>query len=144
MKLSTKTRYGLRFLSETSRFYGIRTTSLKEIAHNQDLSLKYLSQIVIPLRNAGLITAVRGNTGGYALAKPPIEITLREIFEILEGGVDLVDCLDDEIPCGRESACPTQWVWKGLSKTMATYLDGITLEEIRMKLVENEAIDYSI
>ena len=144
MKLSTKTRYGLRFIAETSKFYGIRTVTLGEIAKNQNLSEKYLSQIVIPLRNAGLINSVRGNAGGYSLTRPPAEITVRSVFEALEGGTDLVDCTLTPEACPRKEDCSTEWVWSGLSEAITVYLDSLTLEDIRTRIMSGQPIDYSI
>ena len=144
MKISTKTRYCLQFLAETARFYGIRTVSLKEIARNQNLPLKYLSYSVIPLKTAGIITAVRGNTGGYTLTRAPGNITLREIYEALEGEVKALNSSDGRSDCKQETDSPTRWVWQGLAEAMAEYMEGLSLEDIRKKLTPLETIDYYI
>ena len=144
MVVSTKTRYGMRFLAELSLSYGVKTLSLKEVARRQELSLKYLSQIVIPLKNAGLITSVRGSGGGYSLAKEPGEISLKTIVEILEGGLELIDCIERDDACGRAGACPTQWVWNGLSRAMSSYLEELTLGDVKNRMKENEVIEYFI
>ena len=144
MVISTKTRYGMRFLAELSRFYGIKTVALREVSEKHSLSLKYLSQIVIPLKSRGLIVATRGTSGGYSLTKPPAEINLKEVVETLQGGLDLVECVADEQECRKSEKCPTQWVWRGLSDAIGEYLEKLTLEDIKNRLNDQQQIDYSI
>ena len=144
MKLSTKTRYCLQFLAEAARFYGVRTASLKEIARNQNLPLKYLSSSVIPLKTAGIISTLRGSTGGYTLARAPEKITLLEVYEALEGSLKILKFAEEETIPPREiddSAC---WVWEGLSEVMAEYLRKLTLEDLKKELLSRETIDYHI
>ena len=82
MKISTKIRYGTRAILELASRYGEGPIELKEIAKKENISLKYLEQVIIPLRSAGLVKSVRGSKGGYSLAKPPAEICLNDLVEI--------------------------------------------------------------
>jgi Rrf2 family protein len=85
MKISTKIRYGTRAMLELACHYGEGPIELKEIAKRESISLKYLEQVIVPLRTAGLVKSVRGSKGGYSLAKPPSDICLNDLIEILEG-----------------------------------------------------------
>ena len=94
MKLSTKARYGTRALVELGSVYPREATSVRKVAEKLELSVKYLEQIMSALKAAGLVTAVRGVNGGYTLARRPEDITLLDIFGVLEGTPVLVECLD--------------------------------------------------
>jgi Rrf2 family transcriptional regulator, cysteine metabolism repressor len=130
MKISTKIRYGTRAMLELATHYGEGTIELREIAEKEDISPKYLEQVIVPLRTAGLVKSVRGSKGGYTLAKPPSNISLREIFEGLEGPVNLVDCLVDPEACQRTSTCVTREIWKEVSDVIEKVLGSVTLEEM--------------
>ncbi|MFA5284396.1 MAG: Rrf2 family transcriptional regulator, partial [Smithellaceae bacterium] len=93
MKLSTRTRYGVRLMTVLAQNYGKGPVFLKDIAKGENISEKYLSLIIIPLRGVGLINSVRGAHGGYNLSKEPSQITLKEIVDVLEGDCSLVDCV---------------------------------------------------
>jgi Rrf2 family cysteine metabolism transcriptional repressor len=130
VKISTKIRYGTRAMLELASHYGEGTIELREIAEKEDISPKYLEQVIVPLRTAGLVKSVRGSKGGYTLAKPPSNISLREIFEVLEGPVNLVDCLADPEACQRTSTCVTREIWKEVSDVIDKVFSSITLEEM--------------
>jgi Rrf2 family cysteine metabolism transcriptional repressor len=130
MKLSTKIRYGARAMVTLASHYGEGSIELKEIARREDISLKYLEQVIIPLRTAGLVKSVRGAKGGYSLAKPPSEIYLKEIFEALEGPVHLVECLRDPSVCQKISSCVTREIWKEVSEAISRIFGSVTLEEM--------------
>ncbi len=102
--------------------YNKRNVFLKDIARQEEISEKYLSQIVIPLRRAGLISASRGVHGGYTLAKSPREITAKEIVEVLEGDLVLIECDREQGACSRVSGCASRGLWEGLSGKTAEYL----------------------
>ncbi len=124
MRLSTRSRYGLRLLVELA--YGPKT--IAEIAANQDISAKYLSKLVIPLKARGLILADRGANGGYRLANEPEATSLLEIVEALEGDLRIVDC--EGSACGRSTGCGARRVWEGLEKAMRDYCGSLTLAEV--------------
>ena len=115
MKLSAKVRYGVRMMLSLARHYGKGNVYLKEIAKREEISEKYLSLIVIPLKGVGLVKAVRGVRGGYALARAPAEITLKDIVDVLEGE-RLVDCINDKTLCSRMPVCASRDVWELLEK----------------------------
>jgi Rrf2 family protein len=118
--------------------------SLKEISQRQDISKKYLEQIVTLLSRPDILKTNRGNKGGYMLAKEPKEYTVGQILRITEGGMHPVSCLEDETnQCDRSSYCKTLFVWKGLQKVIDEYLDGITLQMI-MESETAETASYQI
>jgi Rrf2 family protein len=129
MKLSTRSRYGLRLMLVLARNYGKGNTFLKEIAREEDISEKYLSLIIIPLKGVGLVNSVRGASGGYTLAREPSQITLKDIVDVLEGDC-LVDCLKDPKSCSRVSTCASHDIWAMLGGKISETLSGITLEQL--------------
>lgn len=136
MKISTKGRYALRFMIDLAQNGKDRYLSLKDISIRQDVSLKYLEQIVSALGKAGLIQSVRGSRGGYRLAKEPHAYTVGDILLPIEGNFACVSCLENTPnQCNRYESCATVHFWEGLSRTIMDYLDSVTLED----LVEGEA-----
>ncbi len=130
MKISTKIRYGARAMLELAFHYGEGPIELKEIANKENISLKYLEQVINPLRAGGLVKAVRGSKGGYSLAKPPSEICLYDVIETLEGPLQLVDCLGDPKACSRVPSCVTRDIWKEVSDGISKIFYSVTLEEM--------------
>ena len=145
MKLSTKGRYGVRLMLDLAQHYGQSPVVLKDISKRQDVSEKYLWQLVPPLKNAGLITSTRGSKGGYTLAKSPEKIDLEEIVSLLEGPICFVDCVDEPSACKRISSCATSDVWRGMAVIIKKYLSGITLRDLVEKQInKGKALNYSI
>ncbi|MBR4723507.1 MAG: RrF2 family transcriptional regulator [Clostridia bacterium] len=133
MKISTKGRYALRMLSDLAVNCD-RYVSLKEIAERQDISKKYLEQIVPLLNSAGLLKTNRGYQGGYMLSKKPKDCSVGEILRVTEGNLAPVSCLEQSPnQCKRCAECVTLPVWEELYKIICEYLDGITLEDLIMK-----------
>ena len=130
MKLSTKSRYAARLMVNLAWNYEKGPVQLNEIARREDISEKYLSQIVITLRGAGLIQSVRGARGGYLLGRKPAEISLADIVEVMEGGLSIVNCLVEESRCDRSESCITRYVWDKVSLAVRKTLEEITLEEL--------------
>jgi len=130
MKLSTRTRYGVRFMLDLAQKYGSGPVLLRDIARDEDISEKYLSLIVIPLKAGGLLKASRGANGGYSLSREPSAITLREIVECLEGKLFLVDCVTDPKECGRSQTCATRDVWQKVADKLSEVLESMTLSDI--------------
>ena len=129
MKLSTRSRYGLRLMLALARNYGKGNTFLKHIAREEDISEKYLSLIIIPLKGVGLVNSIRGSSGGYMLAKAPSQITLKDIVNVLEGDC-LIDCVKNPNACPRVSTCAARDVWTLLGDKISETLNGITLEQL--------------
>jgi Rrf2 family protein len=103
---------------------------LSEIAAGENISEKYLGQIVIHLRAAGLVNSVRGAQGGYFLAREPKDVTILEVVECLEGELSIVDCTENPDGCNRGSGCAAADIWKLLSTRIKDTLSGITLEDM--------------
>ncbi|UCE43166.1 MAG: Rrf2 family transcriptional regulator [Candidatus Aminicenantes bacterium] len=132
MKLSTKGRYGTRLMLNLALHYneGKEAVVLKNISKEEDLSIRYLEQIIIPLKINRLVKSVRGAGGGYTLAKQPSEITLCEIVEVLEGACALVDCVEDPGSCERMTECATYEIWKEASEMLQNYFESKTLQDL--------------
>ena len=131
MKISTKGRYALRLMVDLAEHKENGFIALKDIAKRQNVSKKYLEQIVPVLNGAGLLTTNRGNKGGYRLSKEPSEYTVGDILRTTEGSVAPVSCLDSDVNiCERQGFCQTLFVWEGLYKVVNEYLDGITVQDI--------------
>lgn len=131
MKISTKGRYALRMLIDLAEHSGGNFVSLKDIAERQNISKKYLEQIVPILNKASVLQTNRGFQGGYRLAKPPAQYTVGMILRMTEGSLAPVACLDnDPVECERSGECATLPVWRGLYKVITDYLDGITIQDI--------------
>ena len=128
MKLSTRARYGMRVMLTLAVHYGRGPMYLKDIAEAEEISEKYLSLLVIPLRQAGLIHSIRGAYGGYSLAKDPSQINLGEIVEVLEGD-SIVDCLKNPSACPRVAGCKSRDIWAYLGEKISEALRSITLEQ---------------
>ncbi len=133
MQLSTKARYAARALVELALKYGQEPVKLKDIASRQDISLKYLEQVMFPLRISGYVKTHKGSQGGYVLAKPPEAINMYEVIQTVEGSLSPVDCVDDPDVCERINLCVTRSVWVGLKDAIYNELSSITLAELAEK-----------
>jgi Rrf2 family protein len=112
-----------------ARSYGQGPLFLKDIAKTEEISEKYLSLIIIPLRGIGLVISTRGAHGGYTLARSPEKITLKEIVDVLEGNC-IVDCIKDPTACSRVETCASRDIWKLLEGRISETLEGITLQQL--------------
>lgn len=132
IKLSTKGRYGTRLMLNLALHYaeGTEAVVLKNISEEEDLSIRYLEQIIIPLKIHKLVKSVRGAGGGYTLARHPSEITVCEIVEVLEGSCALVDCVEDIEFCERTTECATYEIWKEASELLKNYFESKTLQDL--------------
>ena len=146
MKISTKGRYGVRATLELSLRYGSGPVMVREISESQEISERYLEQILNTLRTSGLVKSTRGAKGGYELAKAPSDISLGDIIKSLEGPLDVVSCTGD-YECGKEAQCATFYVWKEIKETIENILNSITLEELaerQCKITNTGLIVYNI
>ena len=145
MKISTKGRYALRLLIDLAEHQNDGYVALKDIAQRQEISKKYLEQIVPVLNKSDILRTNRGFQGGYRLAKLPDKYTVGEILRLTEGSLAPVACLEhDPVECERSGECATLPVWQGLYRVINEYLDGITLQDILDQQRERCANDYSI
>ncbi len=145
MKLSTRTRYGLRAIVELASNHGKGPLQLKIIASNQDISLKYLEQLMATLKSAGLVRSLRGAKGGYILAKAANQIKLSDVFSALEGPSAItVECLDDDNYCARTADCVTKQVWAQVQQAVIGVLESLTLQDLVDRTKEKGKSDYQI
>lgn len=145
MKISTKGRYALRMLLDLAEHQNDGYIALKDIAARQNISKKYLEQIIPILNKSDVLSANRGYQGGYRLAKSPDKYTVGDILRLTEGSIAPVACLDySPMICERCDDCLTLPVWQGLNRVIAEYLDGITLQDILDRQNELVANDYVI
>jgi Rrf2 family protein len=139
MKISTKIRYGTRAMLELACHYGEGPIELREIAKREDISLKYLEQVIVPLRTAGLVKSARGSKGGYSLAKHPSEINLKDLVETLDGPLNLIECLKDPKVCQKVPDCVTRDIWQEVSEAIDGIFHSVTLEDMVHRKKEKEA-----
>jgi len=125
---------------ELASHYGEGPIELKEIARRENVSVKYLEQVIVPLRTAGLVKSVRGPKGGYSLAKPPSEVCLKDLVEILDGPIHLIECLNDPRVCQKIPSCVTRDIWKEVSEAIHGIFHSITLEDMVKRRREKEGI----
>jgi len=130
MKISTRTRYGMRAMACLAQHYGGGPLSVREMAEANGLPVKYLEQLCGTLKSAGLLMSVRGAGGGYVLARPPGQIRLLDIFQALEGAVAPVRCIEDGRPCRRRGDCLTRGIWEHLAQAMRGALEEQTLADV--------------
>ncbi len=128
MKISTKGRYALRLMLDLALQAGKGPVALRDVARRQDISDKYLEQIVTPLSRAGLVRSVRGAGGGYLLTREPGEYTVGEILRVPEGSLAPVSCAEDHGSCcGRSDGCVTLEVWEKINQAVNSVVDHMTL-----------------
>ena len=130
MKLSTRARYGTRALLDLALHKGKGLVLLKDIARRQEVSLPYLEHLIAPLVAGGLVKSTRGARGGVLLLRSPVEIKLSEVFQLLEGSVAPVDCVNDPKACHRSAFCVTRDVWIEMKSAMIQVLDSTTLQDL--------------
>jgi Rrf2 family transcriptional regulator, cysteine metabolism repressor len=143
MLISTRSRYGLKIMYELALKYGEQPVFLKDIAGAHNISEKYLSKLVIPLRGVGLVASFRGAHGGYALAREPRSITLREIVQVLEGEFAPATGHQGKRSGATGSDHPTESVWAFLEKTVNETLEKVTLESL-VQAGRSSALNYQI
>lgn len=130
MRLSTRSRYGVRAMLDLALHASAAPVFVKDIARRQNISRRYLEHLMLSLKKAGLVRSRYGAKGGYALAKDPAAVRVREIVEALEGALAPVECLENARACGRTPTCATRVLWMRLYRNMTQVLDGMTLAEL--------------
>ena len=144
MKISTKGRYALRLMMDLAENNTGSPISLKDVAKRQDISDKYLEQIISILNKAGYVRSVRGAQGGYCLADSPENYTVGQILRLTEGTLNPAPCLDDcgeegSGGCTRQSFCEAAGVWKQLAEAVSGVVDHVTIADLVRKHHENAA-----
>ena len=135
MRLSTRGRYGTRLMLELARNYGEGPISMSDISKNQNIPIKYLEQLVIPLKKAGFITSMRGPKGGHMLAASPEKINLWAILSLLETNLAVADCVSDDSVCDSISDCLIRPFWGKAFAAMKTIFEETSLQDV---------LDYSM
>jgi Rrf2 family protein len=132
IRLSTKGRYGTRLILNLAQHYndGNEAVILRNVSDEEEISIRYLEQIIIPLKINKLVKSIRGAGGGYTLARHPSKIKLSEILQALEGSCCLVECVEDADFCHRTSICATYEVWKEASNILKNYFGSISIQDL--------------
>lgn len=130
MKLSTRGRYSTRLMMELALHFGEGPVLLKDISKVQDISLKYLGQLIIPLKIAGLIKSTRGSHGGYFLSRSPDKINLSEVIKAVEGPIAFSECVDSPDICYRSKTCAAREVWEKTTRQFNDTLNSITIADM--------------
>jgi Rrf2 family protein len=132
IRLSTKGRYGARLMLNLALHYtnGNEAVILKNVSDEEELSIRYLEQIIIPLKINKLVKSIRGAGGGYILSRRPSDIKLSEILHALEGTCCLVDCVEDRDYCNRTAICATHETWREATDLLKNYFSNITLQDL--------------
>ncbi len=130
MRITRKSDYGLRAMCELAKSYGRSPISITEIVAAQGIPDPFLEKIMQELKNAGLIAATHGRSGGYSLERAPDRISVREVIEALEGPVALVTCLDPALRCMIEDGCPTSGFWALINERFEQALGATTLADL--------------
>ena len=130
MKISTKGRYALRLMLDIALNSNGQAVSLRDVAGRQEISDKYLEQIVTPLARAGLLRSVRGAGGGYLLTREPADYTVGQILRPLEGSLAPVSCVDGGDCCSRAEKCVTVDIWRSIQEAVAGVVDNTTLADL--------------
>ena len=144
MKLSTRTRYATRAILELAEHFGQGPLQTRVIAKHQEISVKYLEQIMSALKSAGIIRSQRGAKGGYVLSQEPEKIKLSEIFDIFEGPMVTVECVNNEKYCDKADDCVARQVWREIQKAIKGILESITLQDALDKAKKDKQADYQI
>lgn len=136
MRLSTKSRYGLRALFDMAYNSGTLPAQIQDISRRQDISPRYLEQIFQSFKKAGILNSKRGPKGGYYLSRSPAEITVKDILQAAEGDIALVECVNGKVPrrkkgaCTFDGGCVTQTVWQEASDKLNEFFASMTLKTL--------------
>ena len=130
MKLSTRGRYGTRLMVELAKHYGKGPITVGTISKNQNIPIKYLEQIIIPLKRAKLIKSVRGPKGGHMLAESPENINVWQILSVAEGKLSLIDCVVDDKACESSAECPIRPIWGEAYASMRRIFEETSLKSV--------------
>jgi Rrf2 family protein len=147
MKMSTKGRYAVRILLGIARYQKNGPVSKKVIAGEECISADYIEQIIVPLKNEGLVMGLRGVKGGFVLAKDPAKITVFDILRASEGDMTIVDCARNKCEGRDKTICVTKPVWEGAASVLEAYFSKITLKNLldqEADLLKSRAASYTI
>jgi Rrf2 family protein len=144
MKLSTRTRYAIRAILQLADNFGNGPLQTRVIAKDQDISVKYLEQLMSAMKSAGLVKSQRGAKGGYVLSNPPNQIKLSDVFDVFEGSVVTVECVANENYCTRAADCIARRAWCEVQQAVKNVLQSITLQDALDKAKKESPTNYQI
>ena len=144
MRLSTRTRYGIRAILELAQHYREGPLQIRVIAERQDISIKYLEQLMAALKSAGFVRSIRGSKGGYVLAKAANQIKLSDVFNCLEGPVITSECVDNSDYCTRTADCVARELWTEVQGAIMAVLQSKTLQSLVDRAKENKVSNFQI
>jgi len=130
VKLSARARYGTKALLELALHWGEEPVLLKDVAQRQQIPLPYLEHLIGPLVQAGIVKSTRGVRGGVSLLKPPEEVMLSEVIQLLEGSISPAECVDNPETCSRSNLCVTHDIWDEVKEAVSKVLESITLQDL--------------
>jgi len=130
MKLSTRSRYGARILVDLARYSNQGPVQIGEISKRQDISVKYLEQLIRPLKQAKMVNSVRGPKGGHLLALKPEDISLGQIVRLFEGQSELVECISNPEKCSMSDDCQVRLAWGDATRVLYERLDSTTIADL--------------
>ena len=130
MKMSTRGRYGIKAMLELALVYDTGMMSVRSIAQKQKISELYLEQLFSILKKANLIKSVRGAKGGYSLTRTPKEITIKDIIDVVEGPVNISDCVEKDLSCDNLDKCATRVLWVRIKDAIDSIFSSVTLQDI--------------
>lgn len=130
MKFSTRTRYAIRTMLEIGLNFEKGGILQKDIAANQEISIRTLDHLIHALKTADLITNANGKSTGYTLTRPPSQITMLDIQKAIEPVICVVDCLSVHFTCDRSDNCTAKGFWAGLNNQILDYFKGVTLQDM--------------
>lgn len=143
MTISTKGRYALRIMMDLANHIG-ETIKLRDIASRQDISEKYMEQIIAVLNKAGYVRSTRGAQGGYQLVKAPREYTVGMILRLTEGSLAPVECLtENALPCEREGRCATVEVYRRIYEAVNSVIDATTVQDL-IDIEQEKSADHYV
>jgi Rrf2 family protein len=144
MKISTKGRYSLRVMLDLALHNTGEYIPLKDIASRQEITVKYLEQIISILNKAGYLHSLRGNAGGYQLARVPENYIVGDILRTAEGSLAPLSCQEEDGCPAHGACCPTAQFWAGLNRAITEYVDSFTLQDLVEQQLQSTELDYSI
>ena len=147
MKLSARARYGTKALLELALHWGEEPVLLKDVAQRQQIPLPYLEHLIGPLVQAGIVKSTRGARGGVSLLKPPEEVMLREVIQLLEGSIAPAECVDNPETCSRSNLCVTHDIWDEVKEAVSKVLESITLQDLverRKQKGQPDVLEYPL
>jgi Rrf2 family transcriptional regulator, iron-sulfur cluster assembly transcription factor len=144
MKLSTKSRYGTRILLDLAVQDKNKPAQVSEISKRQGITVKYVEQILRPLKKEGYVYSVRGARGGYILAKNPKGITLGQIVKLFESQADIIECISQPGICDSSADCNVRLAWEKANQAFFESLDAITIDDIVFGKIKSTCCSYSI